>query len=215
MLALLPILLLSAQTDAVPSGDAPRGRPQIFFAPSGEPFRTYGDAPYPVAQWFAGADKNGDGKLDSTEFTADFMRFFDQLDVNHDGVIDGTERTRYETKVAPETLGESWGGPSQEQTNAEWNSKFSDDVSLPDVDRPSRSTGERPTGAGRFDLLGLPEPVAAMDVQVRGRISRNDASEAAQMRFSQLDTLHQGFLTLGQLPRTPAQGRGGKARKRR
>jgi hypothetical protein len=34
MLALLPILLLAAQGEAVP-----QGRPQVFIAPSGEPFR--------------------------------------------------------------------------------------------------------------------------------------------------------------------------------
>lgn len=214
MLALLPLLLLSAQADAVPGGGAPRGRPQIFFAPSGEPFRNSGDGPYPVAQWFAGADKNGDGKLDSAEFTADFLRFFDQLDVNHDGVIDGAERTRYETTVAPETIGGAWTGPSQAETNAEWNSKFSDDVNLPDVDRPRRGEDEVPTGAGRFDLLRLPEPVAAMDLQVRGRISRNDASDAARLRFSQLDTGNRGYLTLDALPQTYAQGHG-MGRKRR
>jgi hypothetical protein len=215
MIALLPFLLLAAADAAPATTDAPRGPLQVFIAPSGEPFRVYGNEPYPVAAWFAGADANRDGKIDSAEFTADFLRFFDTLDQNHDGAIDSVERSQYETKIAPETMGSSWSGPSQEQTNAEWNSKFSDDVSLPDVDRPRRDTDERPTGAGRFDLLGLPEPVAAMDVQVRGRISRNDASEAAQTRFKQLDTLNRGFLTLDQLPSTPAQGRGGKHKKHR
>jgi hypothetical protein len=215
MIALLPFLLLAAVDAAPVAADAPRGPLQMFIAPSGEPFRVSGNAPYPVAAWFAGADTNGDGKIDSAEFTADFLRFFDTLDQNHDGAIDSVEKTRYENEVAPETMGSSWSGPSQEQTNAEWNSKFSDDVSLPDVDRPRRDAGERPTGAGRFDLLGLPEPVAAMDVQVRGRISRKDASEAAQLRFRQLDTLNQGFLTLDRLPPTPTQGRDGKRKKRR
>ena len=130
------------------------------------------------------------------------------------GVIDGAERTRYETTVAPETIGGAWTGPSQAETNAEWNSKFSDDVNLPDVDRPRRGEDEVPTGAGRFDLLRLPEPVAAMDLQVRGRISRNDASDAARLRFSQLDTGNRGYLTLDALPQTYAQGHG-MGRKRR
>src|SRR6478735_3514707 len=223
MLAFLPLLLLAVQADApantappsaAPPSAAPQGRPQIFIAPSGEPFRVYGDVPYPVATWFAAADKNGDGKLDFAEFDADFLRFFDQLDANHDGAIDIVEKTRYETTVAPETMGGTWDGPSQAQTNAEWNSKFSDDVSLPDVDRPSRGGGDIPTGAARFDLLGLPEPVAAMDLELRGRVSRNAANEVAQLRFNQLDTAHRGYLTLDQLPRTVAQSRGGGHKRR-
>src|SRR5690242_8676306 len=71
MLAFLPILLMTAQAAAPPANAAPQGRPQVFIAPSGEPFRVYGDVPYPIADWFSGADTNGDGKLDSGEFSAD------------------------------------------------------------------------------------------------------------------------------------------------
>jgi hypothetical protein len=208
MIALLPFLLLAAVDAAPVAADAPRGPLQVFIAPSGEPFRVSGNAPYPVAAWFAGADKNGDGKIDSAEFTADFLRFFDTLDQNHDGAIDSVEKTRYENEVAPETLGGSWYPKSQEQANAEWNSSFGDDVNLPQVDRPIRGNQEPPIGAGRFDMLRLPEPVAAMDLEVRGRISRRMAGDVAQMRFNQLDPKHRGYLTLDELPRTPAEGRG-------
>lgn len=202
MLAVLSILLLAAQGEAVP-----QGRAQVFIAPSGEPFRVYGEAPYPVAKWFAGADKNADGKLDFAEFSADFLRFFDQLDVNHDGAIDSVEKARYEGEVAPETLGGSWTGAKQADANAEWNSKFAAGTTLPDVDRPKRNNGVVPIGAARFDLLGLPEPVAAMDVELRGRITRRAAGEAAQARFNQLDAAHRGYLTLDALPETPTEGR--------
>ena len=212
--AFLPILLLSALSAAA-SADDSSGKEKVFIAPSGEPYRVAGDQPYPVAAWFAAADKNGDGKLDPAEFQADFMQFFDAIDVNHDGAIDGTERTRYENEVAPETLGSSWSGPSQEETNAEWNSKFDDDVNLPDVDRPAAKVGERRTGAGRFDLLGLPEPVAAMDMELRGRISRRAATEAATFRFNQLDAMHRGYLTLDALPKSPADRSGGDDRRKR
>jgi hypothetical protein len=202
MLAFLPFLLLAA-----PAGDAaPQGRPQVFIAPSGEPFRVYGEVPYPIADWFAGADKNGDGKLDFGEFNADFLRFFDALDVNHDGAIDSIEKTRYEGTVAPETLGGSWTGVREVDSNKEWASKFGGDVDLPKVDRPKRTKGRVPTGAARFDLLGLPEPVASMDLELRGRISRRAASEVAQLRFNQLDTAHRGYLTLDALPETPVEG---------
>jgi hypothetical protein len=212
MIAILPLLLLAAAGDPPAAGEAARGPMQVFIAPSGEPFRAQGDAPYPVAAWFAGADKNGDGKLDSAEFAADFLRFFDTLDQNHDGAIDSVEKARYENEVVPETLGGSWYPKSQAQTNAEWNSSFGEDVNLPHVDRPSRDSREVPIGAARFDLLGLPEPVAAMDLEVRGRISRRMAGDVAQMRFNQLDPQHRGYLTLDQLPRTPAEGGGRKRR---
>lgn len=206
MIALLP-LLLAAQAAASPAAAAPQGPPQVFIAPSGEPFRVYGDVPYPVADWFAGADKNGDGKLDAGEFTADFLRFFDTLDANHDGAIDSLEKSNYESTVAPETLGGSWVGTRQVDANEEWNSKFAAGTSLPQVDRPKRDKGRVPTGAARYDLLGLPEPVAAMDMELRGRITRRAAGEAAQLRFNQLDTAHRGYLTLAELPPTPAEGR--------
>jgi hypothetical protein len=206
MLAVLPFLLLAAQAAAPAADAAPQGRPQVFIAPSGEPFRVYGEVPYPVADWFSGADKNADARLDAGEFTADFLRFFDALDVNHDGAIDSVEKTRYEGTVAPETLGGSWIGSRAPDANEEWNSKFAAGTNLPRVDRPKRNNGRVPTGAGRFDLLGLPEPVAAMDVELRGRISRRAAGEAAQLRFGQLDTAHRGYLTLAELPATPAEG---------
>jgi hypothetical protein len=207
MLPLLPILLLAAQA-AVPVGDgAPQGPAQVFIAPSGEPFRVRGEVPYPVAAWFSGADKNADGKLDPGEFNTDFLRFFDALDINHDGAIDSIERNRYEAEVAPETLGGAWTGARERDSNKEWASKFGGDVDLPSVDRPKRTAGRVPTGAARYDLLGLPEPVAAMDLELRGRISRRAAGEVAQMRFNQLDTLHRGYLTLDTLPETPSEGR--------
>jgi hypothetical protein len=206
MLAFLPILLFATQASGLAEG-APQGRSQVFIAPSGEPFRVHGEVPYPIADWFSGADKNGDGKLDLSEFNADFLRFFDALDVNHDDAIDSVEKNRYEGTVAPETLGGAWTGAREADSNKEWASKFSEGTALPQVDRPKRSKGRVPTGAARFDLLGLPEPVAAMDLELRGRISRSAASEVAQMRFNQLDTLHRGYLTLDTLPETPSEGR--------
>lgn len=207
MFALFPILLLSAQTAAPAAAEAPSGRPRIFIAPSGEPFHTYGTDP--VAQWFAGADKNGDGKLDLAEFTADFLRFFDQLDVNHDGAIDGIERTRYENQVAPETLGGSFIEEVQQddgdQGGAGVDGFGGDDSGASTVSKPKPLYGSNPTGAARFDLLGLPEPVAAMDTELRGRITRKMATEAAQLRFNVLDSLHRGYLTLDELPATYAE----------
>jgi len=207
MFVLLPILLLAAQDVAPAPAPAPAptssGKRQTFVAPSGEPFRVTGNEPYPVAKWFAGADTNGDGKLDYNEFNADFMRFFNELDIDHDGWVDAAEKARYEQTVAPETQGNSTlsieGGPDDDPTHT------FDDFNAPDVKAPKVKYGAVPFGAARFDLLGIPEPVAAMDMQIRGRISKNDANQAARIRFHVLDPQHHGYLTLDALPKTFAQ----------
>jgi hypothetical protein len=62
-------------------------------------------APYPVANWFKDADRNGDGKLDKAEFVADAAAFFDYLDLNKDGALDTADISFYEHNIAPEVLG--------------------------------------------------------------------------------------------------------------
>jgi Ca2+-binding EF-hand superfamily protein len=216
MIAILPVLLLAAQAEAAPATASGGERVQIFIAPSGEPFRIHGNA---VAAWFAGADKNSDGKLDPDEFTADFMRFFDQLDVNHDGAIDSVERARYENEIAPETLGGSFSydyQPAQQEddTDIAGQGAASNDTGPVTSARKPRY-GSNPVGAARFDLLGFPEPVASMDTELRGRISRRAAEEAAHDRFALLDEGHSGYLTLDGLPPTYARyGNSSGGRKR-
>lgn len=93
-----------AATSAVAQEGGRQGgdREQIFIAPSGEPFRVPAGAPYPVASWFAQADLNHDGKIDQGEFVADFVRFFDRIDLDHNGILSPAEVKRYENEVAPE-----------------------------------------------------------------------------------------------------------------
>jgi hypothetical protein len=66
-----------------------------------------------------------------------------------------------------------------------------------------------------FYSLGMPEPVAAMDSELRGRISRRVAEEAARYRFGLLDDQHLGYLTLAALPPTYSQSRHGGGKKHR
>ncbi|HEY1426424.1 MAG TPA: EF-hand domain-containing protein [Caulobacteraceae bacterium] len=84
---------------------ADEGPPNVFFSPHGRPFRAVSQAPYPVADWFKQADRNGDGKLDREEFVADAAAFFDALDQNADGALGPEDIAFYERSIAPEVLG--------------------------------------------------------------------------------------------------------------
>lgn len=175
-------------------------RQQIFVSPAGEPFRVAVGRPYPVADWFAQADTNHDGRLTEAEFIADFLRFTATLDTNHDGVIDGPELEAYETQIAPEVhSGSSFSGY---ETSGGGDGDDGTKQSGPPAD-------SLPMGAGKYGLINLPEPVAAMDVDIRGRITRRNVTEAASYRFDLLDTRQRGYLTLADLPETYAQGHQG------
>ncbi|MFV4201433.1 hypothetical protein ACNJPY_21055, partial [Mycobacterium tuberculosis] len=56
-----------------------------------------------------------------------------------------------------------------------------------------------------FGLLNEPEPVAAADADFDGRVSLSEFLAAADRRFAALDAKHLGYLTLADLPKTPAQ----------
>lgn len=203
LLIFLAAQVLPASPVAAPPPQAPTvqhsGRRQIFIAPSGEVFRSPADAPYPIADWFARADANHDGKLSESEFDADFLRFFASLDLDHDGTIDGAELDRYETQTPELHTGSFSGYDPGAGGGGEGDNT------------PARRVGsymgaDDPRGAGRFDLLRIPEPVAAMDTTLKGRISRGQAQDAADYRFSLLDSQHHGYLLLAELPETFAQG---------
>jgi EF hand len=81
------------------------GPPNVFYSPHGRPYRALAKAPYPIADWFKAADRNGDGKLDRDEFVADAAAFFDFLDLKGNGVLDTDEISFYEHRIAPEVLG--------------------------------------------------------------------------------------------------------------
>lgn len=203
------------QTSSAPGEPAPGGLQQIFIAPSGEEFRAPSNAPYPVADWFARADADHDGKLTESEFTADVLQYFAKLDVNHDGSIDGRELQAYEDAMASELHTGAFGGYGVTGSGR------GDDVYMPGSDirmSPRGGSGlDAPRGAGRFDLLRIPQPIAAMDSGLNGRISRQEAADAASYRFSLLDARKRGYLLLAELPETFAQGHrvGGERRGRK
>jgi hypothetical protein len=197
------------------SGRGPGRRlPNVFISPAGEPFRAAPSAPYPVADWFARADADHDGRLTREEFRADALAFFGKLDTNDDGIIDGAEVARYEQDVAPEIL------PRIESLHAEEGMDpsltFGDQSNTdnrPDGSRhrqranrpPAPARGIGTQGAAVYSLINAPEPVSAADTAFDGRITRAEFADAADRRFDVLDKASVGYLTLAALPKTPLQ----------
>lgn len=169
---------------AQPAGPPSGGGHRLFISPAGEPFRGEDG----LADWFAGADANHDGVLTLPEFRDDAMRFFKVLDTNGDGQIDGPENTAYETKVVPEITRMTFdrgpgGGPPGGERKI-----------LRKVDKsPPR------TGAARFSLLNIPQPVRGADADLSQRVSAEEWAKAARQRFELLDSDKDDKLTLDTL----------------
>jgi len=223
--------------------DGPRGGPaMLFVSPAGEPFRAPAGAPYPVAAWFEGADRNGDHKLDRQEFLADAMRFFAVLDRNHDDLIDGPEVRVYETVIVPEILRGAQMGAAETPLILAY-------YQMPDMGGMGGGQGggmgggmggppgggggppgggrgrsgggpgggQNMSGAAPYGLLREPEPVAASGLSFGGRISSDDFRRRNTQRFDLLDADKDGYLDLATLPKTAVQtmGPGGGGRRRR
>jgi hypothetical protein len=188
--------------------------PNVFISPMGQPFRAKMGAPYPVADWFKAADKDGDGKLDHAEFMADAVAFFELLDVNHDGVLSSYEVALYEHNVAPEILGfniavSDLRGPRR-LPDHDGGQLWLAQMSSPQVglEQPNEATApidNVPEGAAPFGLLETPEPLAAADVEFNGVITKANFLKVADRRFTKLDSNQDGFLVLAKLPKTYVQ----------
>jgi len=60
-------------------------------------------------------------------------------------------------------------------------------------------------GAGRYSWLNVPEPVAAVDLDVDRIVTRDEFATGAASVFERLDVLNRNMLQLSGLPRTPQQ----------
>ena len=205
-------------------GEGP-ARAMLFISPCGQPFRARWGEPYPVAAWFAQADKNGDGRLDRTEFRADCEAFFHVLDRDHDGIIDGSEVSFYEQQIAPEILGGRGGaGPSAAlspglvrvdyQMGGGWGGggQRGGGHRRGQGDSGGQRRSESPgagvvQGAAAYSLFNEPEPVTVADLELNGRITLAEFLQNADRHFDLLDKDHEGYLTLAKLPLTPVQQR--------
>jgi hypothetical protein len=196
----------------------------VFISPCGKPFRAAPEAPYPVADWFRQADRNGDGKLDHAEFTADAEAFFALLDRNRDGYISPYELSYYEAKIAPEVLGGRYNPTSdaaENRRNLLWKVQMGGGGPHPsgDVEPPMpkfpQGPNEAANGASPFSFFNEPEPVAAADLHFRGMIPKADFIALSDIHFAALDSDKLGYLTLASLPRTPMQKLLARGRRRR
>ena len=184
-----------------------------------------------MREWFEAADANHDGVLSPTEFLADHMRFFSQLDASGDGFIDGFEVTTYEETIAPEILGLN-DRPG-----------FADGGRTGQAEGPPRGGpggGGRPggglggrdgrgqqaepetggaaprgadlEGAARFGLINEPEPIRAADADYDFRVSKAEWQAASARRFTLLDRNHDGKLTFDELRLLRGGDRKGRGR---
>ena len=172
----------------------PRPRVQLFISPAGQPFRAPGGQPYPVAAWFAQADRDHDGKLTREEFRADAETWFKSLDTNGDGQVSMPEVTHWEDDVVPEITQPTFGGYGGGRPGP---------LSRNKIDT-------RAQGAATYSLINEPHPIRGADADFSMGVSRAEWRAAADRRFDLLDVDKDGTLLLADLPLPPAQGRGAR-----
>jgi hypothetical protein len=202
--------LLSASA-ALGEEDVDDGLPNLFISPHGEPFRGAAGAPYPVVDWFRGANKKADGKLDHDEFVADAERFFKRLDLNGDGVLSHYEIQVYEQKLVPEiTTTTIRVGQGRARL---WLAQYSpSSVGSAPIDpsgdkpiephKPNTGPDYSGEGASPYGFFEEPEPVMTADFNVNGIITKDNFLKVADMHFTTLDADQKGFLVLKALPET-------------
>lgn len=191
-----------------PGGPA---RTRLFISPSGEPFRGENG----LGDWLTRADANHDGAVSLAEFRADAQRFFKVLDVNGDGVVDGFEMQAYERDVVPEIGVVSFDeGPQGERSSlgggrhgggrgrAGGVGGATGDRAEP-LDRlqDTRVPAAGREGAARFSLINEPEPVAAADADLDGKVTLAEWMAITDRRFAKLDHARSGRLTHDNLMR--------------
>lgn len=193
---------LSTAGSAIAQAPVSGGR-GLFISPMGEAFRGP-SAKLMLRQWFDAADSNHDGSLSAVEMRSDADRFFAILNRNGDGEIDPAELGIYEQEMVPEVQ----VGMSDVRSRR----MDVDEASPSDEGQPSETVShhakrvEPRQGAGRYGLLGTPNPVASTDMNFNRGISADEFARAARVRFGLLDANHDGRLAFDELPSLPSRG---------
>lgn len=200
--------------------DAPQ-RTAMFISPFGEPFMAEPGEPWPVSDWFIGADMDLDQAVTFEEFSADGRRWFGDLDRDRSGRLDQAELAAYEARLrllahgpgqgaSPHRDGSRLGGGNDRLPPMTLAGPAPQDGPPEGLPRRRRGPGGRAGGYGPVAEAGffnLPQPVKAADVNVDQRVTGEEWAAATERWFLALDTDRDGRLTMAGLPRTPLQMR--------
>ncbi len=198
-----------------PFAPPPPPRAALFISPFGEPFTADPGQPWPVADWFLGADEDLDGALTFEEFSADGLRWFARLDADRDGRLNQAELLAYEQSLRDlggGGPGRPGGGGGPRGLSAALPQGETLGVA-PQQTRPGshmRRSGGR-AGPARYGLVAeagffnLPQPVKSADINIDQRVTAEEWANATQRWFLSLDADRDGKLTLATLPKTPLQ----------
>jgi len=205
-----------------PEGERAVRRPPIFVSPAGRVYRASPSEPPPLAAWFGAVDGDDDRAIGWTEFRADFLATFAELDRDGDGEIEPEEVTHYETAVLPEMSGRASGLGVGRGAMAGRMRRGEGRMGgmRPGGERRLRGGGGRAgasalmarfAGAARFGLLPIPHPIMAADEDFNRGVTRAEYERAAASRFAMLNGGGDGRLTLEELTELRPQrpGRGG------
>lgn len=193
----------------------PGPRPGFFVSPFGALFFSSPSAPWPVVDWFASADTDGDGRITLEEFTGDGLRQFAMLDTDRNGRLTSDEIAVYEETLAearsrlPGAGGPRGGGPGSQRREG---GPPPMGLAEPPQQGGRRSPRSRaPTGPMAYGAIAAagffnyPQPVKAADLDTNQTVTAQEWTQATERWFLVLDEDRDGGLTLAELPRTPLQ----------